>query len=257
MTNAEPEVIVDSDDHVLIITVNRPLQKNAMTQSAGRLIASALDELDKYEDLHVGIITGAGGTFCSGLDLKRFAAGEIASVPERGFGGLTERPPQKPLIAAVEGYAVGGGFEMVLACDLVVASTSAKFGLPEVRRGLAAKAGGLIRLPERLPRAIAMEVILTGDFLTAERAASFGLVNVVVPDGQALERAKSLATAISSNAPLALLASKRVFSQYQSWPVAERYTRQAEELNSLFFSEDAREGALAFAEKRPPVWKGR
>jgi enoyl-CoA hydratase len=251
------EVIVERDENVQVITMNRPEQRNAMTQDVGRAIANALDELDSDDGLLVGVIGGAGGTFCSGMDLKRFLAGETASIPGRGFGGLTQRAPTKPLIAAVEGYALGGGFEMVLACDMVVAAEGAKFGLPEVRRGLVAKAGGLIRLPDRLPRGIALELILTGEFLTSSRAELFGLVNEVVPDGTAIEGALRLAKRISVNAPLAVAASKRVVVESQGWPLEERYVRQYDITDPVFDSEDAREGASAFAEKRTPVWRGR
>jgi enoyl-CoA hydratase len=191
-TFEQDEVVVAEDDGVLIITINRPAQRNAMTRAASEAIAEALDELDRRPDLSVAVLTGAGGNFCAGMDLKRFLAGELSAVPGRGFGGVTEAPPAKPLIAAVEGYALAGGFELVLACDMVVAGAGARFGLPEVKRGLVAKAGGLLRLPERLPRPIALELVLTGDFLTAERAAAFGLVNRLVEDGQALAGARAL-----------------------------------------------------------------
>ena len=186
---SEDELLVEVDASVLILTMNRPRKRNAMTRALGEMIAAALDDLDQRDDLAAAVLTGAGGTFCSGMDLKGFLAGELPAVPGRGFGGLTERPPSKPLVAAVEGYALAGGFELVLACDLVVASSSALFGLPEVRRGLVARGGGLIRLPERLPRALALELILTGDTLGAERAGSFGLVNRVVEPGTAVNYA--------------------------------------------------------------------
>src|ERR1700677_1921589 len=208
-STATADAIVERDGQVLTVTINRPDQRNGMTLPAGEIIAAAVDELDSDPELYVAIITGAGKSFCAGMDLKRFLAGERPSIPGRGFGGITQRPPHKPLIAAVEGHALAGGFEMVLACDLVVAGQSATFGLPEVRRGLVARAGGLIRLPRRLPRAIALEMILTGESMAAERAATFGLVNRVVPDGQALAVAKELAGTIAANAPLAVAGSKR------------------------------------------------
>jgi enoyl-CoA hydratase len=251
------EVLVREDGGVLVITINRPEQRNAMTRAASLAIADALDELERRPDLSVAVLTGAGGTFCAGMDLKRFLAGELARAPGRGFGGLTEAPPTKPLIAAVEGYALAGGFELVLACDLVVAGTGARFGLPEVKRGLVAKAGGLLRLPQRLPRAIALELVLTGDFLGAERAAAFGLVNRVVGDGEALEAALELARAIAANAPLAITASKRIMDEAVSWPVDEWWTRQDVIADPVFDSEDAKEGARAFAERRPPQWQSR
>ena len=253
---AAPEALVDRDGAILIITINRPDQKNAMTRAVGEIIAGAMDELDSDPSLSVAVLTGAGGTFCSGMDLKRFAAGERASVPGRGFGGLTECPPAKPLIAAVEGYAVAGGFELVLACDLVVAGRSARFGLPEIKRGLVARGGGLIRLPRLVPRALAMELILTGDMVTAERAASLGLVNRLVDDMRAAGEAISLARTLAANAPLALAASKRVATESADWPMAEAFVRQAPIADPVFASQDAREGARAFTQKRAPVWRG-
>jgi enoyl-CoA hydratase len=254
---AEPELIVERDGAVLVISINRPDQKNAMTRAAAELMAGALDELDADPALSAAVLTGRGGTFCSGMDLKRFAAGERPSVPGRGFGGLTERPPAKPLIAAVEGYALAGGFELVLACDLVVAAQGARFGLPEVRRGLVARGGGLFRLPRLVPRAVAMELLLTGDFIDADRAAAMGLVNRVVAEGTAAAEAVALAQRLAKNAPLALSATKRIVLESADWPLSEAFARQASITDPVFASADAREGAVAFAEKRPPAWQGR
>jgi enoyl-CoA hydratase len=253
---SEDELLVTEDASVIILTMNRPRQRNAMTRTLGEMIAAALDELDQRDDLAAAVLTGAGGTFCSGMDLKGFLAGDLPTVPGRGFGGLTERPPSKPLVAAVEGYALAGGFELVLACDLVVASSSALFGLPEVRRGLVARGGGLLRLPERLPRALALELILTGDTLAAERAGSFGLVNRVVEPGTALNQAVALARDVAANAPLALKASKQIVNESPSWPLNERFSRQRAVTDPVFASDDAKEGARAFAEKRTAVWTG-
>jgi enoyl-CoA hydratase/carnithine racemase len=249
------DVRVEARGRTLVITIDRPEQRNAMTLAASSAIAEALDHLDRSPDLTVGVITGGGGTFCSGMDLKRFMDGEVASLPGRGFGGFTQAPPAKPLIAAVEGYALAGGFEMVLACDMAVAATGARFGLPEVRRGLVARGGGLFRLPLRIPRAIALELILTGEPLAAPRAAELGLVNRLVPDGEALEEAMRLADAIVANAPLAVAASKRVVTESASWAPSEWFARQDAITDPVFSSEDAKEGALAFAEKRAPVWR--
>ncbi|MDI5929674.1 crotonase/enoyl-CoA hydratase family protein [Rhizobium leguminosarum] len=251
------ELLVERRDSLLVMTLNRPEARNAMTQALAREMASALDELDGDETLRAGILTGAGGNFCSGMDLKAFLRGELPRVEGRGFGALTQRPPRKPLIAAVEGYALAGGFEMVLACDLIVASRTATFGLPEPKRGLAATAGGLMRLPRRIPYHIAMQYILTGDMLPAETAAPLGLVNILSEPGAALETAVSLANKILANGPLAVMAAKRVVTESRDWPDAEMFDRQAEHTAPVFASEDAKEGARAFAEKRTPVWKAR
>ncbi|WP_432841488.1 crotonase/enoyl-CoA hydratase family protein [Dactylosporangium sp. CA-092794] len=251
------EVEVAADGGVLVITINRPDRRNAVNQAVSTGVAGALDQLDQRDDLAVGIITGAGGTFCAGMDLGSFRLGERVSLPGRGFAGLTQRPPAKPLIAAVEGYALAGGFEVVLACDLIVAARTATFGLPEVKRGLVAAAGGLFRLPSSLPRHVAMELILTGDPISAERALHFGLVNRLTEPGQALGEALLLARAIAANGPLALAASKRIVSESRGWPADQAFDRQRPLTDPVFSSEDAREGALAFLEKRAPVWQGR
>jgi enoyl-CoA hydratase len=171
------DALVEARDGILIITINRPDAKNAMNKEASELIAAALDRLDAENDLRVGIVTGAGGTFCSGMDLKGFLRGETPFVAGRGFGGITQKSPAKPLIAAVDGYALAGGLEVAIACDMIVANENAKFGIPEVKRGLAAAAGGLMRLPKKIPPHIAMELALTGDFVDAKRAYELGLVN--------------------------------------------------------------------------------
>ena len=207
------EVQVDVDGGVMVVTVNRPQARNAITQPVAEAIAAAFDELDASGELMVGVLTGAGGTFCSGRDLKAALAGDHPWVAGRGFAGMAERGSAKPLIAAVEGYAVGGGFEIVLACDLVVAAASARFGLPEVRRGRIAGGGGLLRLPARVPYHIAMELALTGEPMTAERAAHFGLVNRLTADGRARAEAVALARQIAGNGPLAVAATKRVICE--------------------------------------------
>ncbi|MCS4294850.1 enoyl-CoA hydratase [Comamonas sp. BIGb0152] len=250
------ELLVETRGPVLIMQLNRPQARNAATLEMAEAMALALDTLDSQPELRVGIITGAGGSFCAGMDLKGFLQGKRPSLPGRGFCGLTMRPPAKPLIAAVEGYALAGGFEVALACDLIVAARDAKFGLPEVKRGLAASAGGLLRLPKRLPYHVAMECILTGDMFGAERFAELGLVNRLTEPGGALDAALALAQTIAANGPLALAASKQVASQSGEWPLAEMFDRQAVITTPVFNSQDAREGAAAFAQKRPPVWKG-
>ena len=250
------ELLTEERDGILIITINRPEAKNAMNKAAAEGIAAALDRLDSDGNVRVGIITGAGGTFCSGMDLKGFLRGERPTVEGRGFGGLVEAPPKKPLIAAVDGYALAGGLELMIACDLVVANSGAKFGIPEAKRGLAAGAGGLMMLPDLVPQKIAMELALTGDFIDAARAHAIGLINRVT-DGPALDGAMELAEAINANGPLAVKVSKQVIVESRGWPREERWTRQAALLPQVFMSEDAREGSLAFAEKRKPNWKGK
>lgn len=251
------EVLTQEENGVLIVTINRPEAKNAMTKAAAEGIAAAMDRLDSDDSLRVGILTGAGGTFCSGMDLKGFLAGETPSVPGRGFGGISHYSPAKPLIAATEGYALAGGFELVLACDMVVAARTTKFGLPEVKRSLVAGAGGVFRLPQQIPERIAMEMVMTGDHYTAERMYEVGLINALTDEGKALDGAKELAARIAINGPLATAASKKIMKEYKGWPHDEIWARQQEIMNPVFSSEDAREGATAFAEKRAPVWKGK
>ncbi|MXO85813.1 crotonase/enoyl-CoA hydratase family protein [Altererythrobacter aurantiacus] len=250
------DVTTRDEDGILVITIDRPEAKNAMTKAAAEAIAEALDRLDSDDALRVGIITGAGGTFCSGMDLKGFLRGESPVVEGRGFGGLVQQPPKKPLIAAVDGYALAGGLELMIACDLVVANSGAKFGIPEVKRGLAAAAGGLMMLPDLIPHKIAMELALTGDFIDAQRAFEIGLVNRVC-EGQALTAAMELARTINENGPLAVQVSKQVIEESRGWNRDERWDRQAQIVPKVFMSEDAREGAAAFAEKRKPNWKGK
>lgn len=250
------EVIVAVEAGLMIITINRPQVRNAVNRNVSLLVGAAIDELDARDDLRVGILTGAGGTFCAGMDLKAFLRGEVTQVEGRGILGLTQRPPRKPLIAAVEGYALAGGFEAVLACDLVVAGRTAQFGISEVKRGLAAADGGLIRLPRLIPPRIAMELALTGDMMTAERAAHFGLVNEVTEPGEALAAATRLAVRIIANAPLSVAASKRVIVEQRDWLLAEQFARQQAITGPVLQSADAREGAAAFAQKRAARWAG-
>ncbi|TDG04570.1 crotonase/enoyl-CoA hydratase family protein [Paraburkholderia guartelaensis] len=251
------ELLIEFRDGIQILTINRPEARNACTKAVAEAIAAALDELEQRDDLRLAIITGAGGTFCAGMDLKGFLKGERPSLPGRGFAGLTEAPPHKPLIAAVEGYALAGGFEVVLASDLVVAANNAQFGLPEVKRGLCAAAGGLLRLQQQLPERIAMELVLTGDMFGAQRAFEFGLVNRLTAPGEALAGAVELAQKIAANGPLAVAASKRVMRESRDWSSTEMFTRQREITDPVFASADAREGAAAFAEKRKAVWQGK
>lgn len=251
------EVDVEARDGVQIITINRPQAKNAVNGEVARGVAAAIDELESTEELRVGVLTGAGGTFCAGMDLKGFLTGDVPFLEGRGFGGLTEQPPAKPLIAAVEGWALAGGFELTLACDLVVAAETAKFGVPEVKRGLVAAAGAAMLLPQRIPRAMALELLLTGDPISAARATELGLVNRVTAEGGALDGALALAATIAANGPLAVATTKRVALEADDWSGEESWTKQSELVLPIFGSQDAQEGATAFAEKRPPVWTGR
>jgi enoyl-CoA hydratase len=250
-------VLSERRGSVLVITLNRPDARNAVDAALAEGVARALDELDGDDALAVGVLTGAGKGFSSGMDLKAFVAGESPYYGDRGFAGIVQRPPEKPLIAAVEGFAVAGGCEIALACDLIVAARGARFGVPEVKRSLVAAAGALLRLPRRLPAGVAMELALTGDPIDAERGHALGLVNVLAEPGGALDAALELAGRIAANGPLALRATKRILTESPGWPEAEVWQRQGEISGPVFSSEDAREGAVAFAEKRDPVWKGR
>ena len=250
-------VLTEAGDGVLLITLNRPDARNAVNAALASGVAEALDRLDADDDLQVGILTGAGRGFCAGMDLKAFVAGESPHVEGRGFAGIAQAPPRKPIIAAIEGFAVAGGLEVALACDLIVAARDAKLGIPEAKRSLVAAGGALLRLPQRMPYHLAMEMALTGDPITAERGYEVGLVNRVSEPGEAVAAARELAAAIAANGPLALDASKRILQLQGDWPEAEAWERQGEIAGPVLGSEDAREGATAFAEKRPPVWKGR
>jgi enoyl-CoA hydratase len=249
-------VLSEVADGIGVITINRPQARNAVNGEVARGIAAAIDDFDARSDVRVLVLTGAGGSFCAGMDLKGFLAGDAPVAWGRGFAGITERPPVKPVIAAVEGYALAGGFEIVLACDLVVASEEARFGLPEVRRGLVAGAGGLLRLARRIPYHLAMEIVLTGEHFPAARLAEAGLVNQLAAPGQALAGARELAALVAQGAPLALAASKRVVVESADWDSHEAFARQGDIIGPVFGSADAMEGAVAFAEKRAPVWRG-
>ncbi|CAB4793029.1 unannotated protein [freshwater metagenome] len=250
-------VLTEAADGILTVTINRPQARNAANRAVADGIAAAMDELDGNDELRVGIITGAGGTFCSGMDLKGFLTGDLPIVEGRGFAGVAEAPPRKPLIAAVEGYALAGGFELAITCDLIVAAESAKFGIAEVKRGLVAAAGGLVRLPRQITPRLAMELALTGDFVDAQRAYEIGLINRVVPTGEALAGAKELAAKIAANGPLAVAVSKRIITESADWSTGEQFAKQGEYANPVFGSADAMEGATAFAEKRTPNWTGK
>ena len=251
------EVQVAVADGIMTVTINRPAARNAVNRAVAFGIGDAMKALDEDHAIFAAIITGAGGTFCSGMDLKAFVSGELPIVPGRGFAGIAEAPPQKPIIAAVEGFALAGGFEIAISCDLIVSADNAKFGIPEVKRGLVAGAGGLVRLPRQIPRRVAMELAITGEFISAQRAYELGLINRVVPAGQSLEQATALARTIAANGPLAVKASKQIIEHSQDWPRGESFARQQQFMDPVFKSQDALEGARAFAEKRAPVWKGK
>jgi enoyl-CoA hydratase len=250
-------VLTERRDGVLLITLNRPDARNAVNGALAQGVAAALDDLDASGDVSVGVLTGAGKGFSSGMDLKAFTTGERPWVDDRGFAGITRRAAEKPLIAAIEGFAVAGGFEIALSCDLIVAARDARIGIPEAKRGLVAAAGALIRLPKRIPYHVAMELALTGDPIVAERAHELGIVNRVTEPGAAVDAALELATQIARNGPLALAASKKIVASALDWDEAEAWQQQGELTGPVFASEDAREGAVAFAEKRDPVWKGK
>lgn len=255
-TSAAAPVLTTVVDGVLVVTINRPAARNAINTVTAVAIGEAMDRLESDSSLVSGILTGAGGTFCAGMDLKAFLGGERPSIPGRGFAGIVEQPPAKPLIAAVEGHAIAGGFEIALACDMIVAAEDALFGLPEVKRGLVAAGGGLIRLPQRIPYHLAMEWALTGELIPAVRAHEVNLVNRLAAPGTALDLALELAGTIAGNGPLAVAATKRTLVEAAEWPRAEMFDRQRAISEPVRASEDAREGARAFKEKRSPRWQG-
>ncbi|MEV7065211.1 crotonase/enoyl-CoA hydratase family protein [Streptomyces collinus] len=256
-TPTPPVVRTERIGSTLLITLDRPEARNAVNAATATALAAVLDELEADPALRVGVLTGEGGTFSAGMDLKAALRGESPDVEGRGFGGLTESRPDKPLIAAVEGFAMGGGFELALACDLIVAAEDARFGLPEVKRGLIAAGGGVIRLPERIPHHLAMEFLLTGEPVDGRRAGELGLANRVTGQGQAVAEALRLAERVASNAPLALAAVKRVVRAAEGASDEEAFAFQSGEMNTLMASDDVREGMTAFAERRPARWTGR
>jgi enoyl-CoA hydratase len=250
------------NNHVAVITINRPEARNAVNGEVATGIEAAIDRLEEDDDAWVGILTGArtekGYIFCAGADLKEISVNPGALMTERGgFGGITTRERTKPIIAAVDGPALAGGTEIVLSCDLVVASDTATFGIPEVKRNLVAGAGGLFRLPRKLPRNIAMECALTGDPITAERAASFGLVNQLCAEGEALTTAQALAARVTKAAPLAVRESRRIILEATDQPDEIGWKLSGDGMAKMFATEDFGEGITAFIEKRDPVWKGR
>lgn len=254
---AQPAVLTERRDGVLVITINRPEVRNAVNGAVAQGIAEALDTLDADGDLQLGILTGAGGFFCAGMDLGAFVKGESPWFGDRGFAGIAQRAARKPLIAAIEGFAVAGGFEVALACDLIVAAEGAKLGIPESKRSLVAAGGALLHLPKRMPYHAVMELALTGDPWPAERFHALGVVNRLAAPGTAVDTALELAAAIVRNGPLALAASKEIIQKQYDWTALEQWSKQGEIAGPVMGSEDAKEGASAFKEKRDPVWQGK
>jgi enoyl-CoA hydratase/carnithine racemase len=244
-------VLTDLHDGVLVVTINRPEAGNSLNPAVGQGLVDALRDAAANPDIRSVIVTGAGEKiFCAGMDLKAFAAGEDMTAVGEGTRLLSECP--KPVIAAVNGTAVAGGFEVMMKADLVVAADHARFGIPEVKRGLVA-AGGGTRLPGRIPLQVALEMGLTGETITAQRALELGLINRVVPAADVLDAAYALAELINANGPLAVQATKRLMREEVG---ADNSDHVREITAPVFASEDAREGAIAFAEKRTPNWKG-
>ena len=263
-TTTEPAALVERRGNVLLITINRPAARNAVNASVSEAVGGALEEAENDPEIRVIVLTGAGDkSFCAGADLKAISRGEGLHAPGNehwGFAGFVNHYVSKPTIAAVNGTALGGGTELALAADLIVAAEGASFGLPEVKRGLIAGAGGVFRLPAQIPQRLAMEMMLTGDPITAETAKEYRLINQVVPDNKLLDAALALAERISVNAPLSVQASKRVALGVENGEIVAEKSKWAlseSEWQKLMNSDDAKEGPLAFAEKRAPVWKSR
>ena len=252
-----PPVLSERRGRVLLITLNRPQVRNAVNAALAEGVGNALEELDADESLAVGVLTGAGGYFSAGMDLGAFVRGESPWYGDRGFAGIAQRSARKPLIAAIEGFALAGGLEIALACDLIVAARDARMGIPEAKRSLVAAGGALLRMPRRMPYHVVMELALTGDPLPAEQFERFGLVNRLAEPGRAVEVALELAGRLAGNGPLALIASKQILREQLDWKTTEMWERQAAISGPVFASEDAKEGAAAFKEKREPVWRGR
>lgn len=250
-------ILFERVGHVAVLTINRPQRRNSFDLAAAQAMEAAVDRFEADPELRVAVVTGAGGTFSAGQDMKAAARGEIARTERRGGCGIMLEPPAKPVIAAVEGHALGGGLELCLACDLIVAARDARMGLPEVSRAVPAMGGGLFRLPRRIPYHRAMELVLTGKPLTAVEFHDLGLVNRLAEPGESLAVALELAAEIAANGPVAVRASAAVVRRSQEWEDRQSWDLQTPLIEPVLESEDFKEGLAAFAEKRPAVWKGR
>jgi crotonobetainyl-CoA hydratase len=264
VVNGQPGALVEHRGNVMVITINRPEARNAVNGAVSTAVGDALEQAQNDPEVRAVVITGAGDkSFCAGADLKAISRRENLYHPEHGewgFAGYVHHFIDKPTIAAVNGTALGGGTELALASDLVVADERAKFGLPEVKRGLIAAAGGVFRIMDQLPRKVAVELLLTGEPITASDAYEWGLINQVVAEGTVLDAALALAARVTANAPLSVQASKRIAYGVDDGVIVgdePGWERTMREMRSLIRSEDAKEGPLAFAEKREPVWKAR
>ena len=251
------EVLRERRGHVEVLTINRPEARNAINRATAIALGDALDDCETNDDVWVVVLTAAGDkAFSAGMDLKAFATGEFP-ITDKGFAGITQREFPKPLIAAANGSALAGGFEIMISCDMVIAADHAKFGIPEAARGLVAGGGGLIRLPKLVPMAVAYEMALTAEPIDAQRAYELGLVNHVVAGDRVLDTAIALAERIAKNAPLAVRTSKEVMKKSRELDEAQSWTINNDAFSMIGQSADALEGAIAFAEKREPNWQGK
>ncbi len=257
MSSADATILTERRGPLLVVTINRPQARNAFDSATSQQMNAAMDLLEQQDELFIGIITGAGGTFSAGADLKEVASGTRGERQPRGGFGIFAKPPRKPLIAAVEGHAVGGGLELCLSCDLIVAASNARLGLPEVRHNVVAIGGGLFRLPRRMPYHLAMELALTGELRDAEFFQRHGIVNRITAPGAALEQALQLAESLLANGPTALSATKQIIQHAFDWDDPTAWREQMEYARVALRYEDRQEGLRAFAQKRPPVWQGK